>query len=368
MFIAAPVHSQHATEAVRRAIEAGPAGVAAPAAIAAVNAISAEGDGRSAGDLLQRLAGRVLPAVVLARLDDTQGIVDIAGERYSVAARLPESGQSVMLRFAGIAGGSHAAAGATGVTHAAVGAIAQAATAAPERAAQVMLGSLARQLSEVASTDARPLTLGPVAASVQSAAAFAAALSALVRDSGMFYESHVARWSRGQYPLTQLQREPQAVSASAAGTGPAAGVMPGHEDATRISVTAPAPAALVAAELQPIVREQLDLLEQRGLSVMIEAWPGQPLQLEIRQHVDEDPARQGTPDAGGEDAPWASRLALELPHLGRLEAQIGLAGDRLQLMIHAAPAVAQQLGAHTSLLSEALAAAGIRLSGLRLHS
>lgn len=373
MLIAAPVNSQLATAAVRRAIQAGNSIIAAPAAVATVSAISAEGSASTGGELLKQLAGRVLPAVVLARLDHTQGIVDIAGERYSVAARLPDNGRALMLRFAGSVNGSNAAAGgspaagAAGVANAALGNSVLTASAAPERAAQVVLGALARQLSDVASSDARPLTLGPVAASVQSAPAFAAALSALVRDSGMFYESHVARWSRGQYPLTQLKREPQAVSASAAGNSPAAGVLPGLDQVARVSIGAPPAPALVAAELQPIVREQLDMLEQRGLSVTIEAWPGQAAQLEIRQPIDFDWEPQSTPEAGENAAAWSTRLVLELPHLGRLEAQIGLAGDRLQLVIHAAPAVASQLGARTSLLSEALAGAGIALTGLRIQ-
>ena len=367
MFSAAPVNAQLATEAVRRALKAASAGIAAPGAVAAVSAISAYGDARSGGELLQRLAGRVLPAVVLARLDDSQGIVDIAGERYSVAARLPENGQAVMLRFAGIASGAHAATGMTGVANAAIGSTAPGTSVAPERAVQVMLGSLAQQLSEVASADARPLTLGAVAASVQSAPAFAAALSALVRDSGMFYESHVARWSRGQYPLTQLRREPQAVSASASGAVAAGDSMPGNDSAARIAAAAPSPATLVPAELQAIVREQLDLLERRGLGVTIEAWPGQTVLLELRQRVDQDQARQGTPDAASDAAPWATRLALELPHLGKLEAKIALSGDRLQLVLHAAPALASELRAHTHLLGEALAAAGICLYSLRIQ-
>ena len=381
MLITAPVNAQLATAAARRVIQAGNAGIAAPGAVAAVSAISPESAGRDGNELLHRLAGRVLPAVVLARLDDTRGIVDIAGERYSVAARLPENGQAVMLRFAASAAGSNATAAAVAAANAAAASAAPMAAAAPERAAQVMLGSLAQQLSEVASTDARPLTLGAVAASVQSAPAFAAALSALIRDSGMFYESHVARWCRGQYPLNQLRREPQAVSASASGAVAAAVSMPGNDSAARIPAATPAPATLVPAELQSIVREQLEMLDHRSLSVTIDAWPGQTVLLEMRQQIDQDRPRQETED-GASDAAlwdsdaalwasdaalWATRLALELPRLGKLEARIALAGDRLQLVFHAAPALASQLGAHTNLLGEALAAAGIRLYGLRIQ-
>lgn len=365
MFIAAPVHTQLATEAVRRAIAAGGASINAPGPVAAVSAISPQNEERQGGELLQRLAGRVLPALVLARLDDMHGIVDIAGERYSVAARLPESGQSVLLRFADIAAGNSGAA-ATAPVSSFAGASPALPQAAAQRNAQVVLGSLAQQLSEVATANARPLVLGPVAASIQAVPAFAAALGALVRDSGMFYESHVARWSRGQYPLTQLQREPQAVS-TATGTGAGPAAHPVGDGAARAPIPVAAQATLVATELQPIVREQLDLLEHRGLSVMIDAWPGQAVQLEIRQQVDDNAERRGPTEATAEDALWATRLTLELPRLGRLEAHIGLTGDRLQLVFQAAPATGPLLGAESNHLSEALAQAGVRLTGLRVQ-
>lgn len=367
MQVAASVNAQQALETLRRAIQAGHAGIAAPGAVAAVSAISPQNTARDGGELLQRLTGRVLPAVVLARLDDTRGIVDIAGLRYSVAARLPENGQAVMLRFASGANGSSAAAGAAAAASTAAGINVPVAPAAPERAALVVLGSLARQLSEVASADARPLILGPVAASVQSPPAFAAALSALVRDSGMFYESHVARWSRGEYPLNQLQREPQAAIPAASGAVAHPASMPGNDGATHIPAAGPAHAALVPAELQAIVREQLDMLEHRSLGIAIEAWPGQPVLLEMRQHVEDERQRQETADGAYDASPWTTRLALELPHLGRLEAKLGLAGERLQLVLHAAPALASQLGAHAKPLSDALAASGILLCGLRIQ-
>ena len=365
MLITAPVNSQLATEAVRRAIAAGSAAIAAPGAVAAVSAISAENDARHGGELLQRLAGRVLPAVVLARLDETQGIVDIAGERYSVAARLPESGQSVLLRFAGIGSGNPAAA-ATAAAAGAAGNTAPSASAVVRGAAQVVLGSLAQQLSEFATTDARPLALGPVAANVQTVTAFAAALGALVRDSGMFYESHLALWSRGQYPLSRLQREPQAVAALSS-VAAASGNSRGDERATHNPLAAPTQAELVPGELQAIVREQLDLLEHRSMCVTIEAWPGQALQLEMRQRIGDEESRQDAPEAAAEEAAWATRLALELPHLGRLEAHIGLAGDRLQLVIHARASTTDRLTSNAGVLTDALANAGIRLCGLRIQ-
>ncbi|WP_110599375.1 flagellar hook-length control protein FliK [Salinicola lusitanus] len=40
--------------------------------------------------------------------------------------------------------------------------------------------------------------------------ALAAALSQSVRESGVFYESHLLRWMAGQYPRAALMREPQA--------------------------------------------------------------------------------------------------------------------------------------------------------------
>ncbi len=363
-------------ESVRRLLAETAAGLAAPHAIVAVGAISADGLSAQLADPQQRLAGRTVPALVLSRIDAEQGIVEIAGERLHIAARLPESGRPVMLRFSA----------APEVVAATIQRRLEAAAEvlAGNPSPRVVLGPVAQALSQVASRAAPPLALGSVAAQVETPLAFATALAALVRDSGVFYESHLARWTRGQYPLAQLQVEPQA-NPTGAGAAPAAAsaFAPDHPvqlsctpdtntatgAANRSNGAEAAPKPLVASELQPILREQLGVLEHRSIAVTLEAWPGQQMALSI--HDQRDAPAPGDPDGRARSpaidaAPWSTRLTLDLPRLGRLHVELGLTGNQMQLVVEADADSAACLGRGTTALADAMAGAGIRLSGLRI--
>lgn len=376
MFIAPPAIAEAATESVRRLLAETAAGLTAPGAIIAAATVAAGDRQTPLADLQQRMAGRIVPALVLSRIDQEQGTVEIAGERLHVAARLPEAGRSVMLRFAPAADALAAASAR------------QAEPESPSGAGsptfKVVVSAVAQALSQVASREAPPLALGRVAAAVQTPRTFAPALAALVRDSGVFYESHLARWSRGQYPLAQLQIEPQA-RPSRPGPAPAALSAAAPEQAVRVSaapdthtatgamsrakVTEPTAAPLVANELQPILREQLGVLEHHSIAVTLEAWSGQQMALSIRDQ--RDAASGADPDQRGqspaiEAAPWATHLSLDLPRLGKLHVELGLTGNRMQLVLKADADSAARLGHATAALADALAVAGIRLSGLRI--
>lgn len=376
MFIAAPASPQAAMESVRRLLAETAAGLSAPSAITAAATIGADGEPALLADLRQRMAGRSVPALVLSRIDQTQGTVEIAGEQVRVAARLPEAGRTVMLRFAPAADDVAASNPPQIASPPAPGA------GAP--ALKVVMSVLGQSLSQLASREAAPLALGAVAAAVQTPQAFAPALAALVRDSGVFYESHLARWSRGQYPLTRLQSEPQARGAGSAAAptfapaaapdgalGPAgepglhALTLPASQRDPETAVSEP----LVAAQLQPILREQLDVLERRSLAVSLEAWPGQAVLLAIRDQRD-DPAGSERDAHGqthaGDALPWSSRLTLDLPRLGRLHVELGLSGNRMQLVLQADRNSAVRLGRGAAALSDAMTGAGIRLAGLRI--
>lgn len=335
MFSATPAGSQVALVAARRMIAEAAAALTPPAPIAILAALADDAHAQALSEsLTARFAGRVLPATVMQRLDSGHGIVDILGEHIKVAARLPAAGAAVMLRFA-VAPGAGAA--------------------NPAPAAQVSLGSLAQVLSEFAQARAEPLDLGAVAAAVTAPRQFAASLAEMVRDSGVFYESHLERWSRGQYPLENIRREPQALQAPAA-----ADSRPRMAAIETTPTSTPAPP--LAESTQPIVREQLDLIERKSLEVAILAWPGQAARLTITDQRDEESAARR---ARTEPA-WSTRLALELPRLGRLEADLSLAGDRLGLVLRVAPDSATRLASGAHDLALALEAAGIRLARLKI--
>lgn len=346
MNLVAPVASAAAFNAVRRLLNEESGALRSPAPVAAVVALADETGGETAAAVLPgRLAGRVVPATVITRLDAGSGVVDIGGERVAVRAQLPAAGEPVNLRFPA----SQSAAPTASIP----ATVASAATLAPQTTASaVSLGPLAQTLAEVASAPLAPLDLGRIAAPPSDPRAFAAALAEQVRDSGAFYESHLERWSRGDYPLEAIRREPQA--GGAADTRPA--LHPAATDTPAALATAGAQG--IDAVTQPIVREQLDLIENRCLSVALEAWPGQRVDLEI---VDE---REGRSGRGDPEGAWSTRLGLELPNLGRVEARLALAGNRLRLAVRAAdPDALESRGTD---LAVALKGAGITLTSFRI--
>jgi hypothetical protein len=345
MNLVAPAASAAAFNAVRRMLSEEVSALRSPAPVAAILAAADESGGSASEGLAGQLAGRVVPATVISRLGAGAGVVDIGGERVAVRAQLPAEGEPVNLRFVG-AQATQAATAAGNLPASVTPATGSASASA------VSLGPLAQTLSEVANAPLAPLDLGRIAASPGDPRGFAEALAAQVRDSGAFYESHLARWSRGDYPLESIRREPQANAPE-----PRAAVRPAGDPALA-PATSPRATPGIDSASQPIVREQLDLIENRCLTVSMEAWAGQRVDLEI---VDEREARGQRADPSGA---WSTRIGLDLPNLGRLEASLSLIGDRLRLGVRAAdPDALEARGAD---LGAALKRAGITLTSLRI--
>jgi flagellar hook-length control protein FliK len=113
----------------------------------------------------------------------------------------------------------------------------------------------------------------------------------------------------------------------------------------------------VPEELRPLVQQQLDAAATQRLVWHGEVWPNQTMDWEVVRE-DERGAR-----AGEEDAPaWCTRLALDTPRLGRVDASLRLTAAGLQLTL-AAPteAAVADLRQASPALSASLDAAGIAL-------
>ncbi|MDB5803662.1 MAG: hypothetical protein JWN73_984 [Betaproteobacteria bacterium] len=332
------------------------------------------GSPQAGRDLLAALAGRSVAALVIGRAEDGHGIVEIEGHQLTIAAELPEPGSRVILKF-GAAQGSPLLATPV-LARAAAPALPMADLAANDGSALVELGEGARSLGRFAATPLQPLQLGQVAAEIEKPAEWAAALSTLLRDSGTFYESHLAAWTRGNYPLEQIRGEPQAEKARAAlpaAHAPGGAALPGEPieaDAVRIHVQAGTPATLpvqaqgVPESLQPVIREQLHALETHALPFSVAAWPGQRADMVISRDQQEDSnPRAGFPATGG----WKTSLKLQLPQLGSIVATLTLQGDRLWLDLSAPAGSAALLDQSGAALDNAMLAAGIRLVRSRTH-
>ncbi|MYM38413.1 flagellar hook-length control protein FliK [Duganella qianjiadongensis] len=213
-----------------------------------------------------------------------------------------------------------------------------------------ILGSV---LSQPAAASALPL-LGKTALFSQGApepAQLAQTLQSTIEDSGLFYESHVAAWSRGERTLEQLQREPQMQQARASSASSAAAEA----------------ASLPDRSAAQQINQQLLAHEQGRVQWQGEAWPGQPMQWEIQRQSERQP--RGQSPAGQEPtAVWRSSLRLRFAALGELSATITMVGQQVHLQLQTDDAASgATLRAQADVLEQSMAAAGIALSSCNIQ-
>ena len=184
----------------------------------------------------------------------------------------------------------------------------------------------------------------------------AAALQASIEQSGLFYESHLARWALQEFPQASLEHEPQASSRQDTALALAAAGGADNSDATMLPRVAghDQPSPLVP---QQLVRQQLSVLETGQLSWAGEVWPEQHADMHIREEASRDPAVA--------QATWRTSVTLDLPALGRIEFALTLQTNALRVRLQASdPAHATLLRAGTPFLRQALAGQAFALTGL----
>lgn len=160
-------------------------------------------------------------------------------------------------------------------------------------------------------------------------ATLAPLLKQALSQSGVFYEAHQARWISGKLPAEQLQMEPQGklspANTLATPNNPATTNNP-RAESTAVQTTLPGG---VPREIAPIVQQQLDGLANQSFAWQGQVWPGQKMWWEIGENPED---RQMT----GEEASarWHTRLKLQLPLLGDIDARLHLqAGGELGIRI-----------------------------------
>jgi len=239
-------------------------------------------------------------------------------------------------------------------------------------------------------------TLTGAASSDPVANALSTALQQAVGNSGLFYESHLAQWLSGTRSSDSLQDEPQAQlnnpsqSAGAQPQNPSAAnnkltstlanfLNPGNASAGGASSTNNAAALLAAAKsgnetaglpIHPdavvLVRQQLDLLSTSQFQWSGQAWPGAPMNWEITRH-DEESGDGNQSQASADNQIWHTRISLDLPGLGRVDAQLALNAKQLTARISASPSSAATLSNNSSDLRRRTAAAGLDLLSLQIR-
>lgn len=215
------------------------------------------------------------------------------------------------------------------------------------------------------------------------AAQLAPLLKEAITKSGMFYEAHQARWVEGKLTTGALLQEPQGKLSTAlpnhseapnqaqrdniAASTPnraSADSMASASTATEASASKVPPQSPIAADLAPLVRQQLDALASQNYVWQGQVWPGQQMQWEI------EPEKNGRQDGGGGvPQQWRTRLKLTLPGLGGIDATMRLqTGGLIDIALSTnSDDSRQKLSAAGEALRQKLQDAGLNLVGLAVR-
>ncbi|MPQ56938.1 flagellar hook-length control protein FliK [Duganella sp. FT27W] len=180
-------------------------------------------------------------------------------------------------------------------------------------------------------------------------------LNDTISKSGLFYESHVTEWVKGERPLADLMREPQMqhmqqLQRLAQQSGESlARLGPGGPDLT--------PAQMV--------NQQLHTQEQGRVQWNGEAWPGQQMQWEVKREKRDGSHQQQADD--GQEQVWRSGVRFRLPMLGKVAATVTMVGDQVHVQLQTdTDDAAATLRAYAGQFEAAMAAAGGLLSSLAI--
>ncbi len=166
-----------------------------------------------------------------------------------------------------------------------------------------------------------------------------ARLSQTLSESGLFYESHLARWAKGNISFESILREPQARLGQENMVGAKVAELGGMPD-----------------EVARLAGKQLHLLEGAPFLWQGLAWPGQWMEWLVEERHDEGGEGESADDA----AQWVTELRLDLPRMGGIHARIGLKGDRLDLRLTTPDeAVRKEMLTALPMLAKGMEAAGL---------
>jgi hypothetical protein len=209
------------------------------------------------------------------------------------------------------------------------------------------------------------------------AAEVAGKLQQGLRESGLFYESHLSRWFRGDYQLEDLLREPQGrlsamryqLQQSLQGQGGDEKSMTGARSLSLEMMEAAFNKAGKIADLDSvldrrgvaIVREQLEGLQAGQVNYRGELFPGQNLEWLVSE-------REAHRNKKGErERSWDTSLALDFPGLGGIVARLKLDGNQVRIDIQASREESVELlDSERARLLEQLQGAGLEPAEIRI--
>jgi flagellar hook-length control protein FliK len=224
-------------------------------------------------------------------------------------------------------------------------------------AAGRLVAAMLPQSGEPAMLAAAPAAAPLLAAPPADGAALSLSLQDTLAQSGLFYEAHQAEWVAGKHDLAQLRTEPQGRLVQSAPQFAAdmdAAVTAATDSPGATTTAAPRAQQPLQAEATTLVQQQLAALESGKIVLQLEIWPRQWMQWEIEERAPQAAPEPETPPS------WHTRLRLDLPQLGELNAALTLDGNGVQIKLDSISAdSATLMQEHRAALHAALAAAGV---------
>ena len=161
-----------------------------------------------------------------------------------------------------------------------------------------------------------------------------------LRESGLFYESHLARWFGGEYQLDAILSEPQGRLSPRLpqGTAPVdefalgsarSGAAEVMEALFKKAGSSMAHAGIADQRSLALVSEQLSTLQSGQMMLRGDLFPGQRLEWTVAE-------REAQRDeSGGRERNWETSVTITLPNLGAVTAMLTLDGTRVAVKISA---------------------------------
>lgn len=207
-----------------------------------------------------------------------------------------------------------------------------------------------------------PLLAGAPTPNTNAPDALATALNQSIGQSGLFYESHLADWSAGNLSLNALLTEPQAARTDEASPQVSANAMHSSADAPMNTGKDPSPGggatASIDTRLATLVQAQLSVLDQQGFTWQGFIWPGQAALIQFFRDQQEQ-GNDSSPNKSDAKPAWRSRITLELPRMGTVNAELLLHQSQLTIRMDTRASEVKTLQAGLLALSKQLEAAGI---------
>jgi hypothetical protein len=188
-----------------------------------------------------------------------------------------------------------------------------------------------------------------------------------LRESGLFYEAHLARWFGGDFPVEDLLKEPQGKLSH---LKQLLATVPQTEDLARATMktgsleimeamikragTSQHQEGIADQRILSVVHEQLTTLQNGQVLYRGDLFPGQKMEWSVSERE----ARRNK--EGGQERSWDTSLQINLPKLGAISARLKLDGGRVSIHIRTGQSDSTAvLAAGRSGLVEQLEAAGL---------